>query len=78
MLKILTSAVVLSGLAIAGAQAKGLEFDKIDTDKNGFVSMKELLVVLPTVTDAQFQLADVSNDGQLSEIEFDNATTPKG
>ncbi len=78
MLKILTSAVVLSGLSIAAVQAKGLEFDQIDTDENGFVSMKELLVALPTVTEAQFRLADVSNDGQLSEIEFDNATTPKG
>ncbi len=77
MKKILATAAALTTLALASAQADGMKFETVDTDKSGSVSMEELVAALPTVTDAQFKAADLDGDGQLSKDEFEKATTKK-
>ncbi|MEP4192194.1 MAG: EF-hand domain-containing protein, partial [Sneathiella sp.] len=77
MKKILTVAVALSGLALASAQAETPKFEAVDTDKNGSVSMKELVAAMPTVTKEQFASVDKDGNGQLSPKEYTKATSSK-
>jgi len=77
MKKILTTAAALSTIAFVSAYAEGMNFETVDTDKSGAISMQELVTAMPTVTDAQFKAADLDGNGELSKEEFEKATTKK-
>ena len=77
MKKILMTAAAFTTIALVSAQADGMKFETVDADKNGSVSMKELVTALPTVTEDQFKMADADGDGELSKEEFTHATTKK-
>jgi hypothetical protein len=73
-------AVVLLGLALQpayaaesappaqAAAAAGLSFKTLDTDKDGYLSMKEFTA--KGLDDLAFRAADVDNDGQVDPGEY--------
>lgn len=77
MKKILMTAAALTTFALVSAQAEGLKFEAVDTDESDSVSMTELVTAMPTITEDQFEVADADGDGELSQEEFENATTKK-
>jgi len=64
----LACATLVLGL-VAGTQAIG-QVDTLDLDGDGYVSYDEMVVVVPTFTQEDFDDIDTDGDGLLSEEEL--------
>lgn len=71
ILATVSALVMAAPMALAASEA----FTKADADRSGTLTMEELKVVNPNVTDSAFQAADTDGDGALSEQEFSAAET---
>ena len=59
------------GLSISGAAlAQDLDFATLDADASGGVSLEELQVALPELTEEEFASYDLDASGELSEDEL--------
>lgn len=59
------------GLSISGAAlAQDLDFATLDADVSGGVSLEELQVALPDLTEEEFASYDLDASGELSEDEL--------
>ncbi len=67
-LRILTAAAALS--IIAGA-AYAADFDALDTDGSGGLSIAEVQAAAPNVSTEEFAAYDADGSGELSRGEFD-------
>jgi len=54
----------------APAFAQDETFVALDADADGAISMEELMVAMPDLTEADYAAADTDGDGSLSEEEF--------
>lgn len=71
MKKTILSVATLVGLGFAGsAMAQAVDFHALDTNMDGQISFEELQVVLPEITQEDFDLLDQDGSGGLSEAEF--------
>jgi hypothetical protein len=60
-------AVAAAGALLAGGAGLALgQAASIDTDGDGMVSFAELLVLMPALTEAEFQALDADADGLLN------------
>lgn len=59
----------IAALSVAGAAAAA-EFAEVDTDASGLLSLQEVQVIAPDVTQDQFDIYDGDSDGSLDEEEF--------
>lgn len=71
---IAVSSVMAASLPAFAAEG---DFVKIDTDKNGQVTMAEGKVMHPDWTDAAFKTLDTDANGTLSQQEYDTAMMKK-
>ncbi|HTJ57518.1 MAG TPA: EF-hand domain-containing protein [Devosiaceae bacterium] len=63
--------LVVASLATGAlAQQKAPDFASADANKDGQVSYSELVIVVPTATQDQFNTADMDKSGGLSQTEF--------
>lgn len=62
----LTTLIALSTPALAQDET----FAALDADSDGVISMEELMVAMPDLTEADYTAADSDGDGGLSEEEF--------
>jgi len=69
-MKKLVLALALSGLATVAAHAAEMDYNKVDADANGAVSMEEAAAAGWEWTEDQFKAADTNADGALSAEEF--------
>lgn len=60
------SLIAMSGAAFAAGE---LDFTALDTDANGSLSLVEIQVALPDLTEEAFKAADVDASGELSAEE---------
>jgi Ca2+-binding EF-hand superfamily protein len=60
MKKVLTTAAALTTIALVSAQAGTVKFEEADKDKNGKVTLKELVTAMPKITDKKFVQADAN------------------
>lgn len=58
-------AVLVGGASLAMGQA-----DSVDADGDGMVSFAELLVLMPALSEAEYQALDADADGLLSSDEI--------
>ncbi len=71
MNKTVLSLAALIGLsATGGAFAQGLDFNSLDADANGEISMEELQAAIPDLTPESFAMIDTDASGALSADEF--------
>ena len=65
-------AVTLMGSAVCHAQDKSKQFEKLDTDKNGAVSLEEYKAKskTPDTADAKFAKLDADKNGSVSLEEW--------
>ncbi|QJR18382.1 EF-hand domain-containing protein [Pelagibacterium halotolerans] len=71
MNKTVLSLAALIGLsATGGALAQGLDFNSLDANADGAISMEELQVAIPDLTPESFAMLDTDADGALSSEEF--------
>lgn len=68
-MKYLLAIVTAAGLA-APAFAQMADFATVDADQSGTVTLEELQVAMPDVTQEQFTAADADGSGDLSQEEF--------
>ncbi|MDZ5696899.1 hypothetical protein [Chelativorans sp. M5D2P16] len=52
------------------AFAQGTDFESIDMDQSGGISLQEIQVVAPDVTEETFNAVDTDGSGDLSPEEF--------
>lgn len=65
-------------LSATGAMAALEDFVGADTDKSGLVSWAEFSVLYPDATEQEFQAADLDQDGELTQDEFDSLILTTG
>lgn len=71
------SGVVIAGALLAGASAAGadelggLEFDTVDANADGFVTLEEIQTVAPRAEEARFDVHDADDDGRLDRTEYE-------
>ena len=70
MRKLLAIVAVLGLGAPALAQSLG-DFESVDADQDGSVSLREGRVVIPDLSEADFAAADSDGSGQLNQQEFE-------
>lgn len=70
MRKLLAIVAVLGLGAPALAQSLG-DFESVDADQDGSVSLREGRVVIPDLGEADFAAADTDGSGQLNQQEFE-------
>tara|TARA_A100001391_G_scaffold179305_1_gene144214 strand:- start:910 stop:1227 length:318 start_codon:yes stop_codon:yes gene_type:complete len=71
MNKTVLSLAALIGLsATGGAFAQALDFNSLDANADGVISMEELQVAIPDLTAESFAMLDTDTDGSLSAEEF--------
>jgi hypothetical protein len=77
-MKKLLITVAAIGLTSAALAQGAVSFASVDTDTSAGVSLAEVQVVWPDVTQEAFDAADTNKDGQLDQAEFDTwaATLP--
>lgn len=68
MIRALVTAAAL--VVATAAFAEGLDLATVDTDANGAVSMEELKVAMPDVTEDAFKAADKDASGDLNAEEL--------
>ncbi len=68
---VISLAAVIGLSATGGAFAQALDFATLDADANGTISMEELQVAIPDLTEESFAMLDTDADGTLSVEEFD-------
>ena len=73
-------AVNLMGSALCHAQDKSKQFEKLDADKNGAVSLEEFKAMSkkPELADARFARIDADKNGSLSLEEWTAGPAKKG
>lgn len=63
--------IAVVATAFAGpALAQAVDFDSIDIDQSGTISLPELQAVLPNLTEDTFNTIDTDGSGDLSQQEF--------
>lgn len=67
----LTLAAFLGFAATGGALAQSLEFNALDANGDGVITLEELQVAIPDITEENFALLDTDGDGVLSPLEFE-------
>lgn len=67
---VFTLAALIGLSATGGAFAQDLDFASLDTDANSEISMEELQVAIPDLTEESFAMLDTDASGALSEEEF--------
>lgn len=72
---VFTLAALIGLSATGGALAQDLDFATLDADANGEISMEELQVAIPDLTEESFAMLDIDASGAVSEEEF-AALTP--
>ncbi|WP_421951743.1 hypothetical protein [Pelagibacterium sp.] len=71
MNKTVLSLAALLGLSVTGgAFAQALDFNALDANADGVISMEELQVAIPDLTPESFAMLDTDTDGSLSAEEF--------
>lgn len=71
MNKTVMTLATLFGLAAGtSAFAQVLDFDSLDTNQDGAISIEELQVAIPDITPEAFALLDTNGDGVLAPDEF--------
>lgn len=71
MKKTAIALAVAFGLSAAGgALAQPLDFNALDADQNGEITLEELQVAIPDLTPESFAMLDTNGDGVLSAEEF--------
>jgi hypothetical protein len=63
-------ATLFAGFATA-AMAQEIEFEDLDTDGDGMLSMEEVTDVLPDISEDQLTIADANGDGMIDEVEYE-------
>ncbi len=66
-------ATLFAGFATA-AMAQEIEFEDLDTDGDGMLSMEEVTDVLPEISEDQLTIADANGDGMIDEAEYEVLT----
>jgi Ca2+-binding EF-hand superfamily protein len=64
---------VAATLGLAGAAFAQADFTSMDADNDGMLSMTEMLVALPTLTEDGFVAMDTDEDGMISQEELSAA-----
>lgn len=67
---VITLAALIGLSATGGAVAQDLDFNALDTDASGSLSIEELQVAIPDLTAETFAMLDTDADGAISEEEF--------
>jgi Ca2+-binding EF-hand superfamily protein len=71
MKKTIIAIASVIGLSMSGAAlAQDLDFAALDADVSGGVSLSELQVALPDITEEEFASYDLDGSGELSEEEL--------
>ena len=71
MNKTVLSLAALLGLSVTGgAIAQALDFNALDANADGVISVEELQVAIPDLTPESFAMLDTDTDGSLSAEEF--------
>ncbi|SFZ82256.1 EF hand [Devosia enhydra] len=70
MRTILAAMAVVALTVPAIAQSIG-DFESVDADQDGSVSLREGRVVIPDLSEADFTAADTDGSGQLNQQEFE-------
>lgn len=71
MKKTVYTLAALIGLSATGAAfAQALDFNALDTDGNGEITIEELQVAIPDLTPESFGMLDTNGDGVLTPDEF--------
>jgi EF hand len=74
IMKMLVVALALAGIVAAPALAVEVDFEVVDSDGNGMVTMEEVTAAGWEWTEEEFTAADTNGDGSLSAEEFAAAT----
>ena len=74
MKKISIATALGATLLTTAAIAAPTDFNQVDADASGTLTVAEVTAVMPNVTEAQFKAADTDGDGVLSEAEWAAAT----
>lgn len=69
-LMLVSTTVIAQAAEPAQPTVKQTRFEKIDTDKDGFVSADELLASYKTTAEKRMSKSDKDKDGKLSSTEF--------
>ena len=75
---VMTLATLIGLSATGGALAQTLDFNTLDADVNGEVSMEELQVAIPDINEESFAMLDADADGVLNADEFAALTAGGG
>lgn len=67
---VIALAVALGLSATGGAFAQALDFNALDADQNGEITLEELQAAIPDLTPESFAMLDTDGDGVLSPEEF--------
>lgn len=67
---VLSLAAVLGLSLTGGAFAQALDFNSLDANGDGVISMEELQAAIPDLTPESFAMLDTDADGALSAEEF--------
>lgn len=68
---LLISTVAALGVALSVSRAAAAaEFEELDVDESGLLSLQEVQAVAPTVSEEEFETYDGDADGGLDEDEF--------
>lgn len=86
-MKILLASLAVAGLALSpvavlaqdtSAIGADQSFLGVDTDRNGSVSWAEFSLIFTDINEEQFRTADLDQDGELSQEEFDSLALSTG
>ena len=63
--------ILAAGLGLFAAPAFAADFNALDADGSGGLSLAEVQAAAPSVTPEEFAAADADGTGELSRAEFD-------
>jgi hypothetical protein len=68
---LIAASLVAAGLSYGAAHAQTpLSFSQVDSDNSGSISMDELKIAAPDMSEEQFNSADADGNGMLDQQEF--------
>ncbi|WP_299819269.1 hypothetical protein [uncultured Roseibium sp.] len=72
MSKRLTAALLVGAFTVStAALAQGMSFDAVDSNQDGFVTFEEISAAVPSLSEDDFNAADMNQDSLLDPDEFE-------